>query len=82
MFWDWAVKMDIHSTKRDLEAHFGPDNLMFYGEGADITLSSDELGYIFTFHGREEWRDDHKGYLNIDLMNEKKPFNKFEILIY
>ena len=72
----------LGSTKSDLDVHFGLENLLFYGEGADIVLSSDELGYIFTFHGRKEWRDDYKGYLNPDLMDEKTPFNTFEILIY
>lgn len=72
----------LGSTKSDLDVHFGLENLLFYGEGADIFLSSDELGYIFTFHGRKEWRDDYKGYLNPDLMDEKTPFNTFEILIY
>ncbi len=72
----------LGSTKSDLDAHFGLGNLMFYGEGADIVLSSDELGYNFTFHGRKEWRDDYKGYLNPDLMDEKTPFNTFEIVIY
>ena len=72
----------LGSTKGDLDAHFGLRNLMFYGEGADIVFSSDELGYIFTFHGRKEWIDDYKGYLNPNLMDEKTPFNTFEILIY
>jgi len=72
----------LGSTKSDLDVHFGPENLFFYGEGADIVLSSDELGYIFTFHGRKEWRDDYNGYLNPGLMDEKTPFNTFEILIY
>ena len=72
----------LGSTKSDLDVHFGLENLLFYGEGADIVLSSDELGYIFTFHGRKELRDDYKGYLNPDLMDEKTPFNTFEILIY
>lgn len=72
----------LGSTKGDLDAHFGLKNLMFYGEGADIVFSSDELGYIFTFHGRKEWIDDYKGYLNPNLMDKKNPFNTFEILIY
>ena len=72
----------LGSTKGDLDAHFGLRNFMFYGEGADIVFSSDELGYIFTFHGRKEWIDDYKGYLNPNLMDEKTPFNTFEILIY
>ena len=72
----------LGSTKGDLDAHFGLKNLMFYGEGADIVFSSDELGYIFTFHGRKEWIDDYKGYLNPNLMDKKTPFNTFEILIY
>ena len=31
----------LGSTKSDLDVHFGLENLLFYGEGADIVLSSD-----------------------------------------
>jgi len=70
----------LGSTKGNLDAHFGT-NLMFYGEGDDIVLSSDELGYIFTFHGRKEWRD-NSGRLIPSLMDQETPFDTFEIAIY